>query len=233
MTRMFLLIFSCILIFVLSSCQILKDTQVRRYVQLVQVVQPKNVGFGSAVVIKKGYLLSAAHIFEDSLSDPATTIIIAKNRKIVPAKIIKIDLVADLALLEADVDCPCAPLATFLPNQDDDVVVVGFPYPTQIKVQVLTHGQFQGMQVNDGKQKLLGAVSAQAAPGSSGGGAFYIEDLKYELFGIVSAVHYAGDSHPAITITFIIPPITIHNFLENVFSSTEPSSFESVFMVSP
>ena len=135
-------------------------------------------GNASGVMIAPGRMLTAKHVAVIH-SDANPLYVRGKPVK----RVIATSKEADLALLEVDLDCPCVPVGN-LPDDDSDVLVVGFPVQDQAQMQVLTEGKVSGY--NPMQNVLL--TSAPAAPGNSGGGLFQRQYGKWKLVGILSSV---------------------------------------------
>jgi S1-C subfamily serine protease len=135
-------------------------------------------GSGSGVMIEDHLMLTAAHVVKG-----ATTVKVGPKE--LPAKVLRVDEEADIALLSVPLKCPCAPIAKSPPAVDTDVVVIGFPLSHIVKRQIATEGQTQGV---DGNRLYL---NVSVAGGNSGGGVFtQRKDGSYELVGIL--VEMAG-----------------------------------------
>src|SRR3990167_5349641 len=119
--------------------------------------------------------------------------------------IVKQDWDNDLALLNVKyLHCPCAKVASTLPQIDRPVYTVGFPMFQFIKTQMVTLGNYQG----DSGEKLI--VSSPVAPGNSGGGSFYKNSRgTYVLFGIVTDIIMLpfGYGGTLITHTVMVAPL--------------------------
>jgi hypothetical protein len=134
---------------------------------------------------------------------------------VVDIRVVKIDRDVDLALVAAtEIKCPCAPLATYV-EQDEDAWIVGFPKFLSHRTQFVTTGMIQGM--------LGGRVVASptSAPGSSGGGLFVKHDGMYQLAGILVAIHGTpigprelGLDQETQWITFSVSATAIKTFLK-------------------
>jgi len=160
----------------------------------------------SAVVIAPRRLLTAAHCVGEKMTF---------RGKPVPLLVLKSDTKMDLALLEAEVDCPCAPIGTRV-DLDEPVVVIGFPYygvgEGEMDRQIVTHGEAQGVMPS-GKTM----VSALASPGNSGGGVFVRRGDEWHLVGIVSAIVGSGTRFGPPThshMTIIAGPDMVAAFLK-------------------
>lgn len=129
-------------------------------------------GSGSAVVIAPGLVLTAAHVAENS------NLLI--NGK--PTKTLKISKKVDLALVQAQVDCPCVKLGES-PILGDAVVAVGWSLG---KIEYATPGTVQGW--GDG----MLWTDTTIAPGNSGGGVFAFQKGEWKLVGITVQVAGMG-----------------------------------------
>lgn len=146
-------------------------------------------GQGSGVVIAKGRILTAHHIIAD---EPKFAIY--RNQRL-PTTVLKDSKEMDLALLEADVDCPCANIYYSTPVTDGQAVVIGYPIFTYIGIKMANPGSVQGI---NGSQLY---VTASVIPGMSGGGVFVPNGDRWDLIGIVSGFPRARDTgFPNVTI---------------------------------
>lgn len=172
------------------------------------VKTPGAGGFSSAVLVQENLYVSSAHIVPEDKSTPVQLFVNTRaGRKL--AKIVKIDRENDLVLLRADTKCPCALLDTEVPKLDQPVVLVGYPWGSDVKMQLATDGRFQGTNEDN-----LFVTSAPAAPGNSGGGLFREQNGNLVLTGIVRAIH-GGHEQSGFThwISYIVPISTVKKFL--------------------
>jgi S1-C subfamily serine protease len=192
---------------------------VRQYVHPVIITQPSQsdsslqtiIGSGSVVTVAPGYVLTAGHVVPGTSRDQ---MFVVYNRKRVRAIPVKIDRSRDLALLSVDIACPCAPLATTMPEIDDVVVATGFPLYMTYSLQLLSVGNVQG--------EYLGNIvtTSTTAPGGSGGGVFFKEKSVYELIGVTVAIG-SNPLGPRLMqieqeynwLTFSVPVSSIKTFL--------------------
>ena len=138
----------------------------------VEQLYQLNGGSGSAVVIAPGLVLTAAHV---AVNDNLLI-----NGK--PTKTLKISKDVDLALVQAQVDCPCVKLGES-PSIGDSVVAVGWPLG---KIEYATPGSVQGWA--DG----MLWTDTTIAPGNSGGGMFAFQNGEWKLVGITVQVAGMG-----------------------------------------
>jgi S1-C subfamily serine protease len=158
-------------------------------------------GNGSAILIKDKTFITSAHLFQE----PGQFFVQVGPRvpeDFIPLKIIKIDYVRDLALITADVSCPCATLATSPPLVDEEVVVIGYPYMRNVNMQIATQGRIQGITET-------GSIlsTANIAPGNSGGGMFVKRDEKWYLIGVSMAVY--GQTYEQSEVNSRLDDITV------------------------
>lgn len=151
---------------------------VRRYVYPIVTSTDKTntvVYTGSGVTVADGYVLTVAHILPNKKES-----IYVHYKGVKPAEVIRVDAENDLALLRANVACPCAPISVATEFElDQEIHAVGYPLYSSYKLQILTSGTIQGVQGNNM------IVTAHTAPGGSGGGIFGLERGQYKLMGIV------------------------------------------------
>ena len=122
-------------------------------------VIPLTSNFGSASGVKIAHhrVLTAAHVAKFG-------VFLINNKSI---KILGIDEVNDLAVIEADVECPCVEIGK-IPEVDDEVLIIGYPLSRVTNnIQISVSGKYQGMMKD---KKLL--FTGFGAPGVSGGGIF-------------------------------------------------------------
>jgi len=140
------------------------------------------LGTGSGVIVKDSVVVTANHVA--TVLPEQGKMYVEFNDQRFEALIVKQDWDNDLALLNVKyLHCPCAKVASTLPQIDRPVYTVGFPMFQFIKTQMVTLGNYQG----DSGEKLI--VSSPVAPGNSGGGSFYKNSRgTYVLFGIVTDI---------------------------------------------
>jgi serine protease Do len=164
-------------------------------------------GFGSAVIVRPGYALTAQHVAVNKdlrLVEKGTI-----GRVLATLE----DPHGDLALVKYPLNearCPCVRLADSEAQPDEIVYVIGFPHGV---ASVVTIGRAQGVQsVNMsgpfGKSDLGSRliITAPVSPGNSGGGVFVRRRGEFQLVGIM--VEGAG------SVFFAVPLATIKPFLE-------------------
>lgn len=136
------------------------------------------MGNGTGIVVAPGFILTAAHVVP---TDTDNRIIVVHNGEQI-ATPIKIDRSADLALLSANVGCPCATVNLTPVQVDSEVANIGFPMYLKYGVQFLTRGEVQGEV--DG----LVLSTVTTAPGGSGSGVFFLTPRGPELVGMTVAI---------------------------------------------
>lgn len=196
MHRLFSLALSLVL-FVSSTVFARPDHSVLRdYSRLVVLHQTSfigasPVGSGSAIIIAPGYALSAWHIFDKGV-ERGLTVSMIDGGKQVPVTVVAKNEKADLVLISGAFTCPCAPIATVMPDIDTEVFGVGYPLYHIYGLQYVTYGHYQGITTDEseGKDKTieLAATTFPATRGASGGGAFYKQDGVWKLYGIIVAI---------------------------------------------
>jgi trypsin-like peptidase len=127
---------------------------------------------GSAVLVAPHRLITAAHGVSEKMS-------VFVNGTRVEAKLIRKHPTLDIAVVEANIECPCAAIASTMPAVDERVVIVGFPMFRATQTQISNEGKMQGMK--GGELVMTGAVYF----GYSGGGIF-VRRGRWELVGIVT-----------------------------------------------
>ena len=92
---------------------------------------------------------------------------------------------ADIAvLIVPNAPCPCAVVAIYPTQRDEQISLVGYPFGI---LQVVVDGRVQGRAYVEDAEYLI--TTARAAPGMSGGGMF---NAQGELVGIISATDSYG-----------------------------------------
>lgn len=160
------------------------------------------MGQCSGVMISDGWMLTAAHCFQDQMQVDGKDVILVKK-----------DENRDLMLLRVVSGCPCVNVAFSSPLPDTKVFIVGYPMYKNFGVQYLTEGRYQGILHSDEESLFTdGNFAATSVPGffgNSGGGAFVKNEKgEYVLVGIVSFMLAAP------TMTGISTPESIDVFLK-------------------
>ena len=138
-----------------------------------------NVSNGSGVIVAPNRVLTAAHVAVQP------NLIINGSK----AKVLKIDESVDLALMYADVSCPCMPFGNTV-DVDDIVVAVGYPINRTVRTQILTEGRAQSRIPDERRLQ----TSVPISGGNSGGGLY----KDHRLVGIM--VEGVGLEHDKIVI---------------------------------
>jgi hypothetical protein len=145
----------------------------------------------SAVVIAPGEALTAWHCFQQNAEQ-----VLVQNGLTLKIRAWTRYGKHDLAYIKVPgLECPCAKPLQGKAVMDEPVIVVGYPYNIG---QVLTRGDVQEYTEYEGV--VFRVITAPAAPGNSGGGAFVIRNGIVYLLGIVSQRATAG------SITLIVEP---------------------------
>ena len=141
-------------------------------------------GNGSGVVLAPGVIVTAKHV--------ATTgdLCVVTGSECTPATLAWASDVDDIAVMRADVVCPCASKIA-APKIDEKVLVIGYPYGNELNAQVLTRGEYQGGATVEGFEYEL--TTASAASGNSGGGVFVVRDGEVYLVGVLTNASTEGD----------------------------------------
>ena len=169
-----------------------------------------SAGNGSGVVIAPGLVLTAAHaaveVENGLLAEPGAK----------PLKVLKIDKTLDLAVLQADVKCPCAKIADSPAAVDEPVIVIGYPHASAVKHEIVTQGRAQG--VSDHNLNL----TAPVAGGNSGGGVFVYRSGEWQLVGVLIATRAGAVESPgpryaaSIVLSVAVDLATVRGFLKGV-----------------
>ena len=164
----------CSLVLILVGCEAsMHDVRQADFSRQATIpVEMDTRGVASAVVIAPKRVLTAAHVAADDFK-------VVVNGK--PTKVLYIDEKADVAVLEAEVECPCVPIADQV-SVGEETSILGFPLQNIIgRVQVRAIGEFLGKMEDTARSLFYGF----AMPGYSGGGIF---NKKGELVGVVSGL---------------------------------------------
>jgi S1-C subfamily serine protease len=146
----------------------------RELVVKIGTETPVGSAFGSAVVLREGFLLSAEHL--SKMPDMRT-------QSGLPVKVVKTDEQVDIGLYQAEgVKCPCVELADSDAKMDEPVIIISFPYNI---TSTVTRGESQGVHVVDELGPRL-VTTALVAGGSSGGGVFALRDGRWQLVGVLA-----------------------------------------------
>lgn len=170
------------------------------------------VGTGSGVTIGPGYIVTAAHLLKTD--DGYLLFKFDKSEiKAEPLKILKVDHNLDLVLVGGDIACPCVTFSKNPPKQDSKAITVGYPLFKLYTTQFLSQGTFQG--TFQGKTHEYSISTAFAAPGSSGGALFTVENDKFKWVGIISGIALDNNDISYPTITLGTTNTSIKDFLKD------------------
>lgn len=160
--------------------------------------------FGSGVVIAPNKVLTAKHVALMS-----EKLVIVHNGKEYPGHVSKSSEITDVAIIHVNgMPCPCVEIYPFIPPQDTDIIAIGFPL--NLKIQVLTKGQVQGVY---GEDQNLMIISSPATYGNSGGGTFILDpNNTWKLAGILVGSGTSPQG-PVNHITFVVHGKTLAKFL--------------------
>ena len=168
------------------------------------MIEIGDLGNGSGTLIAPNRMLTAAHVAVEGME-----LRVGPNKKI--AKVIKIDLENDLALLDVKLACPCIPIsAGSQPKVDDPIILVGFPVNFIVQTQILTHGYVQGLVQGNRLQ-----VTADAVGGNSGGGMFRQVEGKWEVAGVLVEGVVMGFT-PVSYLSRVVDLVTVQSFLPSM-----------------
>jgi S1-C subfamily serine protease len=145
-------------------------------------------GLGSGVLISSdGKILTAAHVVEGE----ERLLIEFANAEWVPARVVNVSAVADVALLQCD-RVPKGAISAKLGDSDkadtgDDIFIVGAPYGLSY---TLTVGRISARRPDQSRSGIISSVEflqtdATVNPGNSGSPVFNKEE---EVIGIVSSI---------------------------------------------
>ena len=159
-------------------------------------------GTGSGVVIRSdGYILTNNHVVAGAASGGEITVTFDDGENEVPARIVGLDPVTDLAVLRVDVDFELKP-ATLGQSRalvvGDPVIAIGSPLGlsgtvTTGIVSALNRTVDVPAQDGQGRNPLFNAIQTDAAinPGNSGGA---LVNARGEVVGINTAIATLGGS---------------------------------------
>jgi putative serine protease PepD len=176
-------------------------------------------GTGSGVVIRSdGYVLTNNHVVAAASDGGAISVVFDDGATRLPARIVGLDPVTDLAVLRVDSDRPLEP-ATLGRSRDlvvgDPVIAIGSPLGlsgtvTTGIVSALNRTVDVPSQDGQGRNPLFNAIQTDAAinPGNSGGA---LVNARGEVIGINSAIAtlggglFGGEGGGSIGVGFAIP----------------------------
>jgi putative serine protease PepD len=184
----------------------------------IAVRGPGGNGTGSGVVIRSdGYVLTNNHVVESAEDGGQITVTFDGESREVPARIVGLDPVTDLAVLRVDTD-EALPAATLGQSRalvvGDPVIAIGSPLGL---AGTVTTGIVSALNrtvdvpgENGARNPLFNAIQTDAAinPGNSGGA---LVNSAGEVIGINSAIAtlggggFGGDSGGSIGVGFAIP----------------------------
>ena len=168
----------------------------------------EELGNGSGVMIGPRRMLTAAHVAV--IHTPENPLMV-DGKPIV--KVLKIDEVNDLAIIEVDVKGPYISIGK-MPVNDTKVTLVGFPSYPYIGEQIVTEGRTMGL--NHDKTRIV--ATTPASPGNSGGGLFAVVNGKWVLVGILTSTAGTtlGGMFPAMVyhLSLSVDVDTIKKFLK-------------------
>ena len=184
----------------------------------IGVQSPEGNGSGSGVIIRSdGYVLTNNHVVESAEDGGEITVTFNGETREVPARIVGLDPVTDLAVLRVDTDQDL-PAATLGQSRalvvGDPVIAIGSPLGL---AGTVTTGIVSALNrtvdvpaENGDRNPLLNAIQTDAAinPGNSGGA---LVNAAGEVIGINSAIAtlggggFGGDSGGSIGVGFAVP----------------------------
>jgi len=163
----------------------------------------------SGVAISSTEILTAAHCVSALDTDKTTKITVSGKE----AKLLRQDKTNDIALLQADIGCPCAPLAAESPGLDARLIAVGWPLG---KAEVVTEGRYQGLA--EFYDRNMSFTTVPLSFGNSGGGLFQWNWAmgRWELVGVTVGIAGADLGFigiPVFHLTLSTPIETIRHWL--------------------
>lgn len=168
------------LVFVTTACS---PAVVPEYRDLVDATFPLVTITGkiycSSTKISPSRALTAAHC----VAEDKEPLVLRKDGQLKRAKIVKVDVEHDLALLEVTLDGRAAVIEAVEPDTYSDVAAIGYPGGTGL---VLTLGKWVGAFWDSSYEgHKLAAVSI--GPGNSGGGLWTKQSGQWRLLAVVQA----------------------------------------------
>jgi putative serine protease PepD len=206
-------------------------------------------GTGSGVVIRSdGYIITNNHVVQSAATGGEITVTFDNGENEVPARIVGLDPVTDLAVLRVDVDFGLEP-ATLGQSRalvvGDPVIAIGSPLGlsgtvTTGIVSALNRTVDVPAQDGQGRNPLFNAIQTDAAinPGNSGGA---LVNGNGEVIGINSAIAtlggggLTGDQGGSIGVGFAIPIDEARSVAEEIIrtgKATHPAIGVSALTVS-
>ena len=215
----------------------------------IAVQSPEGNGSGSGVVIRSdGYILTNNHVVESAADGGEITVTFDGQTRKVPARIVGLDPVTDLAVLRVDTD-EDLPAATLGQSRalvvGDPVIAIGSPLGL---AGTVTTGIVSALNrtvdvpgENGARNPLFNAIQTDAAinPGNSGGA---LVNSSGEVIGINSAIAtlggggFGGDSGGSIGVGFAIPIDEARSVAEEIIRTgraTHPAIGISARTVTP
>ena len=190
-----------------SGCNLTNPTNTA-----VRLVDVPHLGNGSGTVISPGYVLTVKHV---AIASKLAPMYIEPGHIKVTGYISSPDY--DLAVLIAPgVECPCAKLASDIPNIGDKTTTIGFPLNNSIVIQLTTAGKLQGW-----RNEMIAATDASTF-GNSGGATF---DSYGQLIGVLVQVPmqivpqgiFGGIGVPLNYLSYSVSVNTVRQFLKEYF----------------
>lgn len=164
---------------------------------------------GSGVMIAPRIMLTAAHVVADW--PEGTTPRVGGD----PARVVRMDVARDLAILLVSLGCPCASFTVDLPR-DAPAVAIGYPLGGVLaNVAVLTEGRVQALIELEHGWRVL--ATTPIAFGNSGGGLFVggkLAGIIVEMPGQIVPMGWAAISVPVGHLALAVPVTTIREFLD-------------------
>jgi serine protease Do len=181
---------------------------------VVTVVSPRldgGIELGSGIVVHKdGWIVTAAHVVEDS---ERAVVKLHETADPVPATVVSISRTEDIALLKLGVALPKEIVPATFGNSDalkvgDWIGCIGTPFGLE---ETFTTGVVSAIRTNFGNEWSLGpkkVIQTDAAinQGNSGGALF---NAKGEIVGIASSIRTAGKDAGNVGLGFAVPSNTV------------------------
>lgn len=167
-----------------------------------------SASYGSGVMIAPHRMLTVRHVVKDENCGAIyEDINIVYDKKAIRANRIVAAAELDLALLDVDIDCPCATINAEQMPQDFLGAMVGYPV-TNPFLQMAVEARVQGY----GEKHLV--LWGNASPGASGGG-FFVKNSKdeWQLNGLIRAIYKSNDNE-VYYITYAIPGSILADFVK-------------------
>lgn len=194
---------------------------------IVREVEPSvvtirtKIGLGSGVVYHSdGTIVTDAHVVEDQQKQPYKTVQVQfADGKQVPAKVVGVDDISDVAVIKAQrTGLPAPKFSSTVPEVGEMTVVIGSPLGL---IETVTAGIVSGLHRNmppsqESPQGLIDLIQTDApiSPGNSGGA---VVNGRSQIIGLSEA--YLPPSSGAVAIGFVTPASTVTSVVDQLLKN--------------